>query len=349
MTRLWVVRAGKSGEREQQVLDEGILMPGFTDIADLTECAGRAKIETIVSKAHPDESSSARLKVWTGQLNMLRHVMQSGDLVVLPRKTVPQIAIGNVAGPYAYLPDKAAPHTRKVEWLKTEIPRQVFAQDLLYSFGSFLTICEVVRNQATERVCVVLSTGVDPGPKMTGPSAKLNQLETISEEEAGPEDLDALARDQIRAHLATYFVGHEFTQLVAALLEAEGYRSRLSPPGPDNGIDIVAGKGALGFDQPRLVVQCKSGNTVCDLPTLNALVGSVHSLGADHGLLVSWGGFKLSVLRQVNANFFKIRLWDSDAVLDAIFRTYERLPEGIRNKLPLKRMWTLVPSGEEAA
>jgi restriction system protein len=347
MKRLWVVRAGKSGEREQQVLEEGLLMPGFSDIADLSKCGDRAAIDKLVAQAHPNETSKMRLSVWTGQLNMLRHVMTEGDLVVLSRKTVPQIAIGNVVGPYDFLPTKPAPHARRVEWLRKEAPRQVFAQDLLHSFGSFLTICEITRNRAVERILVVLKSGTDPGPVVASTPAAPAAADTTIDDISAPQDLDTLARDQIRAHVAAYFAGHRFTRLIKALLDAEGYRTNMSPEGADNGIDIVAGKGALGFDPPRLVVQCKSGNTVCDLPTLNALVGSVHGLGADHGLLVSWGRFTTSVQKQINAQFFKIRLWDSDAVLDAVFRTYERLPEELRKEPPLTRTWTLVLGGEE--
>ena len=346
MTRLWLARAGKNGERDQQCLDDGLLMPGFNEIGDLTDCTDRESIERKVAAAYPDDPSKMRLSIWAGQLNMLRHVMMDGDLVVLPSKSVPQVAIGKITGPYRYLADEAAPHTRGVQWLRGDIPRQVFKQDLLYSFGSALTICEVVRNQALERVRAALRTGIDSGWTIPSPAAGAFPPETIPDDQGGPQDLDTLARDQIRAHLASHFVGHDLTRLIAALLDAEGYRTNVSPEGPDNGIDIVAGKGALGFDPPRLVVQCKSGNLVCDLPTLNALVGSVHSLGADHGLLVSWGGFKTSVQKQINAQFFRIRLWDSNAILDVIFRVYDRLPEELRKELPLKRTWTLVTAGE---
>jgi len=37
MTRLWVVRAGKSGEREQEALYEGVLAPGFLEVPSLED------------------------------------------------------------------------------------------------------------------------------------------------------------------------------------------------------------------------------------------------------------------------------------------------------------------------
>ena len=43
-------------------------------------------------------------------------------------------------------------HYRAVNWFATDIPRSNFDQDILYSFGAFLTICRISRNNAEERI-----------------------------------------------------------------------------------------------------------------------------------------------------------------------------------------------------
>jgi len=51
------------------------------------------------------------------------------------------IAFGEIKGEYEYNA-KAEPlyrHSRKVKWLNAEVPRSVFDQDILYSFGAFLS------------------------------------------------------------------------------------------------------------------------------------------------------------------------------------------------------------------
>jgi restriction system protein len=63
---------------------------------------------------------------------------------------------------------------------------------------------------------------------------------------------------------------------------------------------------------------------------------------ADRGLLVSWGGYTKSALQEARVHFFSIRLWDSQDIMEALFRTYDRLPEDLRADIPLKRIWTLV-------
>jgi restriction system protein len=121
----------------------------------------------------------------------------------------------------------------------------------------------------------------------------------------------------------------------------------VSPPGPDSGIDIVAGRGALGFEPPRLVVQVKSGDINVDHPTLQSLIGCVQDAKGDQGLLVSWSGF--TVNKRTNELYFRVRFWGRDEIVNALLSVYDRLPEEIRAELPLRRTWTLVPEDEEGS
>lgn len=72
------------------------------------------------------------------------------------------------------------------------------------------------------------------------------------------------------------------------------------------------------------------------------------SFSADQGMLVGWGGFKESVVRDAQASFFRVRLWDAGALLEAILSNYERLPEEIQAELPLKRVWALTIKDTES-
>ena len=84
-----------------------------------------------------------------------------------------------------------------------------------------------------------------------------------------------------------------------------------------------------------------------DTPTLNQLIGSMQDDQAEQGLLVAWGGFKTSVDREVATQFFRVRLWDSDALIDQLLNHYDRLDEDLRTELPLKRVWTVAAQEEE--
>lgn len=136
-------------------------------------------------------------------------------------------------------------------------------------------------------------------------------------------------------------------RLVGSILRAEGYQVEISKPGADGGVDILAGTGPMGFGQPRLAVQVKSGSTPADVGVLRELQGVMPRFGADHGLIVSWAGFKDSVIREARQLFFEVRLWDSGDLVAALQDNFEKLPEELQAELPLKRIWLLVESDSE--
>lgn len=121
-------------------------------------------------------------------------------------------------------------------------------------------------------------------------------------------------------------------------MSSQGYVAKISPPGPDGGVDILAGQGPLGFDAPRLIVQVK-----VDAPVVRELNGVMHKYQADNALRVGWGGFTKVALSEAAGAHFKMRLWDSGDVVAAVQEHYEQLPATIGAEIPLKRVWTLVP------
>jgi restriction system protein len=97
-------------------------------------------------------------------------------------------------------------------------------------------------------------------------------------------------------------------------------------------------------------VQVKSQQSPVDRPTLDQLIGVMQSFGADQGLLVAWGGFKSSVQKEEAKQFFRVRLWDADDLVEQLLAKYDSLSEEIRAELPLKRIWVVArPDDEEEA
>jgi len=344
MTRLWLVRLGKNGEFEAATLRDNMLRIGFGLHEDISHLKDREALIGKMAELFPNDKPN-RHKNFGAQVNQFINVAQTGDLVVTPFKTTGTVSIGRLSGPYTA--GANGEPLRPVEWLKTDLPRDTFKQDLLYSFGAFMTVCEISRNDALRRVQAVLETGRDPGDGRLQSVIKNAVAKPLSDEETTeaadqPINLEQLARDQIERRIASVFTGHDFTRLVAAILAAQGYRTRVSPPGADAGVDIVAGNGPLGLDRPRVVAQVKSGNVTVDQPILQGLIGSIQDTHADHGLVVSWGGFTSAVRRRTNELYFRVRLWGREELVDNLLAVYDRLPEDIRAELPLRRTWTLV-------
>ena len=132
------------------------------------------------------------------------------------------------------------------------------------------------------------------------------------------------------------------SRLVEAVLQAEGFYTYLSPPGPDGGADILAGRGSMGLDGPSLCVQVKATKAPADVTVFRALQGTMQTFKASTGLLVCWGGFTRPLELEARQSYFQVRLWDASEFVEALYRVFDRLPEEIQAELPLKRVWALV-------
>ena len=344
----WLIRAGKHGEREDFVLENGIAGVGFEPVADLTAATDRDQVKGIVRDAFPDEKEKT-VTNYAGQLWSIRSRVKPGDLVVLPLKRSSQIALGCVTRGYEYLADEPSEtrHRVSVEWKRQNVPRTAIKQDLLYSLGAAMTVCQLKRNDAAWRLQRVLETGTDPGARVEGIAAAEDGGAESADSPEPVGDIERLGRDQIQAYVAEQFGGHRLSDLVEAVLGAEGFFTEVAPPGPDGGIDIFAGRGPLGLDSPKLIVQVKSSPEPVDAKVVRELHGVLTTHGAEQALLVAWGGVNRVAQRELRSQFFRVRVWDAENLLDAILRNYERLDEEWRAELPLKRIWALASEPAE--
>lgn len=336
---VWTVKAGKHGEREERCLDHSIVGGGWEQISDLSPVESKDALNELCAREAPGWSAKKRSN-YVAQLWSLRERMQTNEVVVLPLKTTGTVAVGRISGPYQYRTDLGEEfrHVRPVNWLRTDLPRDSFDQDLLFSFGAFLTVGRVRRDQAEERILAAAS-GNGGGPK---PPPEAGGEDAIDVETA--IDPAQMAREQIRQRISQSIAGHDLADLVGAIFEARGFSVMASPPGADGGIDLLMGSGPTGRESPRIVGQVKTGQAGVD--EYRAIFGLKEARQADQGLLVAWGGFKASVRREAQTQHFAMVLWDADDLLDALFSVYDNLREDMRSRLPLRRAWTLVPDAE---
>ena len=346
MTRLWIVRAGKQDHRELAAIEEGRLLPGFLEVGDLRSFPNRDAILGHLTQVMPDGGRN-RLRNFAAQLNQFAHTIQIGDLVVMPRKLTDGVAIGEVTGDYTFNAEDSYKHSRPVNWSRESVPRDTFKQDLRHSLGALMTICEIKRNGVLDRVRAVLETGADPGSLLGKQGVTPAQT---PDEEADAEDyavdIEDIANQQIVSLIKSEFAGHALADLVAEILRVEGYTTKVSASGPDQGVDILAAGGTLGLGEDRICVQVKSGDGAANHDVVLRLIGSVSNTQAQTGLLVSIGGVNAAAQKELDNNFFKLRLWQMPDLLKALFRSYENLSDGTRAKLPLKQIWAPISEGD---
>ena len=339
---LWVVRAGRRGEQQETALKEHLVCHAWNELPDYSSCRTKTELKKLYTHSYPQDNEkqiiSGLSQVWR-----FAHEILKGDVVALPLRTESAFAFGRIIGDYQYSQVAAnVMHIRKVEWLKT-IPRSTFPKDILFSMNSALTLFKVTRNDAEARVDKIINGESSVSEMMT------EKVEDDSVENADGDDvnLETAARDEILKYIQSNFKGHDLAHLVDAVLRAQGYKTEVSPPGPDGGVDILAGSGTLGFDPPRLCVQVKSGSSAEGQKTFNELLGVVSKYASQQGLLVSWGGFTNPVKADAKKDFFRIRLWDQGDIVDAILQNYERLDDVVKAEIPLKRVWVMVKDEPE--
>lgn len=181
-----------------------------------------------------------------------------------------------------------------------------------------------------------------PGPD-AGPDVDEAEMEDAAVTTTFEEATEAAFAD-IRAHVEA-MSPYDFQDLVAALLEAMGYRVLwVAPPGPDRGVDILAGSDPLGVQEPRIKVQVKhrfsSATDVADLRAFMAVLGA-----RDVGIFVSAGGFTKAARDEArNHETRRLTLLDLEQLLELWIGHYGKIAEDKKLMLPLRPVYYLAPS-----
>lgn len=304
---------------------------GWVDAGDLTDIPDDRERFKAHLREHYADNSEGWIANAAGQLLRFRHTMQVGEQIVYPQKSDRTVNLGRIRGDYAYDPETSSryPHVRSVEWLKTGISRDVFTQGALYELGSAMSVFTVkTHNQE------IFAKGGLAGP--AGREAPSTKEEPPEVDEPTAERISESTRDYILKTFNSELKGHGFAQWCGWLLETLGYTARVSPPGADGGVDIVATEDPLGVKRPLLKVQCKSGTGQIGSPDVQALNGTL----ADNelGLFIALGGFS-GPARQVASGMPKMRLLESDELVDLILEHYPDLGDEAKEALRLRQVW----------
>lgn len=324
-TTVWGIHAGKDGEADSQFLRGDCVAIGWIKVGDLGKLKPeREAFKAKVAEAYPDAKAGA-IPNYAGQLFRFVHEMKTGDIILYPSKRDRQVHIGRVEGEYRYdsSKDEAYPNTRPVKWLNA-IPRTRFSQGALYEIGSAMSFFQV-KNYADEFRSALEGTPEAPAP--------VKEDETVA---LIANEIEDTTRDFIIKRLAQELKGHPFADLVGHLLGTMGYRCRVSQPGVDEGVDIIAHKDELGFEPPIIKVQVKSTEGSVGDPIVSALYGKVGS--DEFGLVVTLGTFTPQA-KSFARSKSNLRLIDGDELVRLILQHYELFDSRYKGLLPLKRVY----------
>jgi restriction system protein len=328
---LWGMHAGRTGDADRLFLKRNFIAIGWAKMGDLSVLKpNREAFKAKAVEVYPDVKPGA---IPTNARQMFRfvHEMRVGDIVIYPSKNDRQVHLGRIEGSYQYnpKPEPGYPNLRPVKWLRS-IPRTKFTQGALYEIGSAMSLFQV-KNYASEFIAALEGEPI-------APTAETD--ETIAVVAA---DIEQTTHDFVLKQLAQEFKGHPLEQFVAHLLGTMGYRTRVSPKGPDRGIDIIAHKDELGFEPPIIKVQVKSTEENVGNPVVSALYGNVAS--EEYGLLVTLGGFTTAA-RNFAQGKSNLRLIDGDELVGLILQHYEELDSRYKGLISLKRVYVPEALGE---
>lgn len=321
---VWGIHAGRTGDADTLFLKKNVVAIGWPEMGDLTQYkSDRELIKAKIPLVYPKEKLGA-IPLNAGQLYRFACEMKVGDIVVYPSKQDKQIHIGRVDGPYKYDPSIHPEYVNihPVKWLKT-LPRTSFSQGALYEIGSAMSLFQV-KNYVDEFLAA-----------LEGKIAKLpvEKDETVA---VVTEEIEQTTRDFILKQLGQELKGHPLAHFVAHLLQAMGYRTRVSPEGTDGGVDIVAHKDELGFEPPIIKVQVKSQEGNVGDPVVSALYGKVNQ--NEFGLIVTLGTYT-NQAKGFAKNKSNLRLVDGDELVSMILQHYEQFDSKYKGLLPLKRVY----------
>ena len=126
-------------------------------------------------------------------------------------------------------------------------------------------------------------------------------------------------------------------ELVAGILRAMGYKTRVSTPGPDRGRDIIASPDGLGFQSPRIVVEVKHRKGAMGAPDIRAFAGGLRH--DTSGLYVSTGGFSREARYEADRANHHVALMDAADLSRTVIEHYDKMDSETRAMLPLRKIY----------
>jgi restriction system protein len=327
MKRSWMVRAETSGRLYDVFREQSAVAIGWHEIGSLESLRTREAIAERVRMQWPEWKPQA-IAMAAGQLHRFRNEIKVGDTVVTydPGRRV--YLVGEISGEYIRDDkiDPEDPNLRPVRW-RGEVSRDLLSLPSKNSLGAISTL-------------FLLPPEVAQDVERALTSHQPASVDPVEEIEAAEEDIFAniqskaieFTKDRVSA-----LGWSQMQDLVAGLLRAMGYKTRVSPAGPDRGKDIVASPDGFGFESPRIVVEVKHRQGSMGAPDIRSFLGGRHP--QDKGLYVSTGGFSKDAYYEAERANIPLSLMTIDELVETLVEHYDKLDTETQQLVPLKRIY----------
>ena len=336
---VWFVRAGRNGVFAEHFLQARVVAIGWGEVGEISPTLSDSEISRRFDETWPNEKPRTR-KTWSDQVKRFHREIQAGDSVTTYDPASRLYHIGTILSPAEIQGrrddgQERVEFVRRVEWA-SERPRDALSIGTRNTLGSALTLFMVTGSASAE---------------LLGSAAKGSTPDSIIEEGSdvadtvGSEDIlqeyisqsEQLIEDQIAS-----LDWEELQELVAGILRSMGYRTRVSKPGPDRGVDIFASPDGLGLVEPRIFVEVKHRVGRVGSSYIRSFLGGRQA--GDRCLYVSTGGFTTDARYEADRSPIPLTLISKPELRELLVDYYETLDTLARSLVPLRRVF--LPAAE---
>ena len=327
MKNAWMVRAGRGGIYIED-FEKGYTAIGWSQLGDLTQYSKSDSLRQKYIEVYGNDKPSATANA-VAMILKFRDQITAGDHIVSYNPETREYLVGIDKGQYLYQPGTVGDYAnlRAVKWLG-KVSRDQLPQKAKNSLGSTLTLFSI--NQ--EIIDTFIAVLEDKSPEVLVSDTDLADTEMEQLKDETVAQSHELIKDKIVALLPD-----EMEELVASILRAMGYKAKVSPKGPDRGVDVIASPDGLGLTQPRIKAEVKHRNGSMGAPAIRSFIGALRE--GDSGLFISTGGFTREARYEAERSTFSLTLVDLDDLADLIVSHYENFDLEGRAIVPLVRIY----------
>ena len=334
---LWVVRAGRKAAYLAHFLSEGLVAIGWGRGGPIGPNNSDEDLRRRFEEAYPEDKPGTRASSVAQVKRFVREV-EVGDTVVTYDPETRQYHMGQV-GTDATISTRTVDNSerheyvRKVKWEGT-VSRDDLSTTTRNSLGAISTLFKPSDNASTEMLRLFAGEDQTPQSAETDSSQILQEYIDKSDEFIG-DQIAKLDWDQLQ-------------ELVAGIVRAMGYRTKVSKPGPDRGVDVFASPDGLGLEEPRIFIEVKHREGTIGAQGIRSFLGGRRD--GDRCLYVSTGGFSKEARYEAERSQIPLTLIAMPELRALFVDYYESLDSEIRALVPLRKVyWPVQPdSGDHA-
>ncbi|MGQ0510476.1 MAG: restriction endonuclease [Betaproteobacteria bacterium] len=323
---MWMVRAGEGAYAIEDFRSKSVVAIGWGD-TDWTMFPGRDAIKAEIAKDNPENSEGQNMAA-ANQIERFLHEIEVGDRVISYDPDNRRYLVGTIAGEprHSLGSIEGLPTCRDVKWGAVEVNRDELSVETRNSLGAISTLFRIPESASAE---IEAKVSGDAVPAVVQETAVKDEVDLL-------KDVQARSQEFIKDRISK-LTWDQMQDLVAGLLRAMGYKTRISPVGPDRGKDIVASPDGFGFEPPRIVVEVKHRKGQMGSQEVRSFLGGRHK--DDKGLYVSTGGFSKEAHYEAERSSIPVTLMDMDSLATAVAEYYDRMDAESKALLPLIRIY----------